>query len=148
MSTGTEIQLRGHVYRLGRLNAFQQLHVSRKVGPLIPALIPAFLAIGREGVKLEALESLAPMIQPFTDAFASMADADVEYVASVCLSVVQRQQGSTWAPVWSVQGKCLMFDDLDLGSVLPLVVRVITENLGPFISGLLTGQPTPVQTTA
>lgn len=138
-----EIQLNGQTYRLGRLNAFQQLHVSRKVGPLIPALIPAFLAISKEGVSMDGIGRLAPMIQPFTDAFASMADADVEYVASVCLSVVQRQQGSTWAPVWSVQGKCLMFDDLDLGSVLPLVVRVITENLGPFINGLLTAQTQP-----
>jgi len=139
----TEIQLNDQTYRLGRLNAFQQLHVSRKVGPLIPALIPAFLAISKEGVTMDGIGRLAPMIQPFTDAFASMADADVEYVASVCLSVVQRQQGSTWAPVWSVQGKCLMFDDLDLGSVLPLVVRVITENLGPFINGLLTAQTQP-----
>jgi hypothetical protein len=64
------------------------------------------------------------------------------------LGIVQRKQGSAWAPVWSSQGACLMFDDVDLATILPLVVRVITDNLGPFISGLLTGQMQPNQSQA
>jgi hypothetical protein len=138
----------GQSYRLGKLTAFQQLHVSRKVGPLIPTLVPAFLAMGKQGAGLDQLGRLASLVQPFTEAFASMSDEDVEYVAGICLGVVQRQQGSTWAPIWNQQGKCLMFDDIDLGAMIPLVVQVIVANLGPFISGLLTAQTQPKETAS
>lgn len=144
----TEITINAQAYRLGRLNAFQQLHVSRKVGPLIPTLVPAFLAMGTAGAGLDQLDRLASLIQPFTDAFAGMSDADVEYVAAICLGAVQRKQGEAWAPVWSQQGKCLMFDDMDLGTMVPLVVQVIVANLGPFISGLLTAQMQPKATAS
>lgn len=137
-----EIEVNGQTYRIGKLNAFQQLHVSRKVGPLMPRLIPAYIA-SQDGKILENLDVLAQMVEPFTQALSEMTDADVEYVAATCLAVVHRKQGNSWAPVWNAGGHCLMFDDVDLGTMLPLVVRVITENLGPFIRGLLTGQPTP-----
>ena len=143
-----EKQINGQTYRLGRLSAFQQLHVSRKVGPLIPTLVPAFLAMGNEGAGLDQIGRLASLVQPFTEAFASMSDEDVEYVAGICLGAVQRQQGSAWAPVWSQQGKCLMFDDIDLGTMIPLVVQVIVANLGPFFSGLLTAQMQPKETAS
>lgn len=42
-----------------------------------------------------------------------------------------------------------MFQDIDLGVMLPLVMRVITVNLGPFMQGLLTSQPSsPAATQA
>lgn len=144
----TEITINAQAYRLGRLNAFQQLHVSRKVGPLIPTLVPAFLAMGSEGPGLDQLGRLAALVQPFTDAFAGMSDADVEYVAAICLGAVQRSQGGTWSPVWSQQGKCLMFDDMDLSVMVPLVVQVIVANLGPFLEGLLTAQTQPQATAS
>lgn len=148
MSTLTEAEVSGKTYRIGRLNAFQQLHVSRKIGPLVPSLVPAFVALARAGAAADKPDQLAQMAAPFLDALAEMDDASVEYLAATCLSVVQRQQGSAWAPVWSAQSNCLMFDDVDLGTLLPLVVQVITRNLGPFINGLLTGQLTPAQTSA
>ncbi|MNT96690.1 hypothetical protein D3C72_2388480 [compost metagenome] len=56
-----------------------------------------------------------------------------------CLGVVQRQQQTGWARVWS--GQNTMFEDMDLSVTLPLVVQVITANLGNFIQGLLSAQP-------
>lgn len=140
-----EVTHGGQNYRIGKLNAFQQLHVSRKVGPLIPRLVPAFMAMAKGG---EAIDKLAQLLEPFAEAFADLPDEAVEYVAGTCLSVVQRQQGNTWAPVWNKQAASLMFDDIDLASMLPLVIKVITENLGPFISGLLSGQMQPTTTPA
>ncbi|MFX5562743.1 phage tail assembly chaperone, partial [Acinetobacter baumannii] len=63
-----------------------------------------------------------------------------EYVIGTCLSVVQHKQPTGWASVWAPSGKVAMFDDMDLSVTLPLVVQVITANLGPFIQGLLTSQ--------
>lgn len=141
----TEIEHGGNRYRIGKLNAFEQLHVSRKVGPLIPRLVPAFMAMAKDG---SAIDQIAQLLEPFAEAFADLSDEAVEYVAGTCLSVVQRQQGTAWAAVWNKQANCLMFDDMDLSSMLPLVIRVITDNLGPFISGLLSGQMQPQTTPA
>lgn len=174
-----EFEIGGKSYRADKLNAFQQFHVSRKIAPLIPALIPVFLAISKKfpqptggksgvlqkspqattetpgvaaapkpgvaapkaGVILESIPELAPLLQPFADGIAALPDDSAEYVMSTCLAVLRRHHGDNWTPVWSASAKAMMFDDINnLGAMLPLVVRVIVDNLGPFISGLLTSQ--------
>ncbi|MBJ9593232.1 hypothetical protein I5745_22340 [Burkholderia seminalis] len=165
-----EFQLGGHTYQIGRLNARQQFHVSRRIAPLIPPMVPALLklyselerardATGAAAVTAivggapaaEALaaskrdvvalaESVAPVLQPLTDALATLKDDDADYVLDACLSVVERKHMNGWAKVWSAQHRTTMFDDIGLEVMLPLVVRVIVANLGNFIGGLLTGQ--------
>lgn len=150
-----EFQLGGREYRMDKLNAIQQFHVSRKIAPLIPPLIPVFLQIAKsveagKGITKggvigaltdeQKLGALGPLLQPFADGMANLPDATVDYLFETCLSVVRRRKENNWAPIWSSQHKTLMFDDMDLGSLMPLIVRVITENLGPFIFGLLTSQ--------
>ncbi|QYY30237.1 hypothetical protein K2O51_22970 [Cupriavidus pinatubonensis] len=154
-----EIELGGNTYSIGRLSAKQQLHVSRRIAPVIPPMIPAFLklaeklkasgvdapeASGAATAKLLMggdLSDLGEALQPFADALAALNDADADYVFDNCLSAVQRRQDSGWARVVSLEQKTLMFQDMDLGVMLPLVVQVIVANLGPFIRGLLTSLP-------
>lgn len=136
-----EIQERGQVYRIGRLDAFKQLHVSRRLAPIVPTLVPVFLKIARQDSALEDLPGTAAILQPFADALAGMADADAEYLLATCLGVVQRQTApTTWAPVWSQSARACMFDDMDLGVMVKLVLEVVQDSLGPFIRGLLTSQ--------
>jgi hypothetical protein len=52
------------------------------------------------------------------------------------LSVVSRQQGSSWSQVWQSANKALMFDDIDLGVMTQIVVKVIMDSLSGFIKGL------------
>ena len=152
---GREIQLGGNAYSIGRLSAKQQLHVSRRIAPVIPPMIKlaekmkasgtdARDASGAANAKMLMagdLSDLGGALQPFADALASLNDADADYVFDNCLSVVQRRQDSGWARVVSLEQKTLMFQDMDLGVMLPLVVQVIVANLGPFIQGLLTSLP-------
>ncbi|WP_011298553.1 phage tail assembly chaperone [Cupriavidus necator] len=134
-----EIELASNRYSIGRLNAMQQFHVSRRIAPIIPALIPVYMRMQASGKPLtEDLDGLATALQPLADGLAALKDDDAEYVIGTCLSVVQRQQATGWARVWS--GKESMFDDMDLSVTLPLVIQVISANLGPFINGLLTSQ--------
>lgn len=141
-----EIDLEGNRYSLGRLNAMQQFHVSRRIAPIIPALIPVFLRVRASGKPLtDDMEGLAEALQPLADGLAALKDEDAEYVIGTCLSVVQRKQATGWARVWS--GNNTMFDDMDLSVILPLAVQVITANLGPFIQGLLTSQQSGPQET-
>ena len=89
---------------------------------------------------LTLVDAIAPVLQPFADALAGLKDEDAEYVFGTCLSVVERWQGAGWAKIWSAAHKTSMFDDIGIDVMLPLVVRVVVANLGPFISGLLTSQ--------
>lgn len=136
-----EITERGQVYRIGRLDAFKQLHVSRRLAPVVPTLVPVFLKIARQESAMQDIPGTAALLQPFADALASMADADAEYLLSTCLSVVQRKTSeTTWAPVWSDKARACMFDDMDLGVMVKLVLEVVKDSLGPFMRGLLTSQ--------
>lgn len=156
----TEFEINGVQYRSGKLDTFKQLHVSRKIAPLVPKVLPAFAAIaqakradgaeGAEGAVLgEAIDEvrklgvqdidlIAKAIEPVTNVMAEMSDADVEYLFANCLAVVQRKQGKDWAPIW--RNEALMFDDIELPQMTQIAMKVIWDNLGPFIQGLLVKQ--------
>lgn len=136
-----EIELADQKYRVAKLDAMRQFHVSRKLGPIVPTLVPVFLQMAREG-GVKDIGASAALLQPFADALAGMSDADAEYVLATCLSVVRRKTNAdTWAPVWSDKAKACMFDDMDLGTMVQLTLEVVKDSLGPFIRGLLTSLP-------
>lgn len=139
----TEFDLNGQHYRLGKLDAFKQFHVSRKIAPIIPSLIPVFIKIAEAQSLKDDLTQITELLGPFAEGIAGMPDEAAEYVVGTCLSVVHRQQGNGFVPMWNVQQKVCMFDDMDLSTLIPLVVRVIQDSLGGFIQGLLTSQSSP-----
>lgn len=143
----------GQEYSIGRLNALDQLHVSRKIAPIIPNLIPIISevakgdltktieaiesmkesgALDQVGDELNGLEPLANALTPLMDVFAQMPEDDVDYIVHKCLSVVRRNGAVV------CRGTSIMFDDIELAQILPLAVAVIRKNLGNFIQDLLT----------
>jgi len=146
----TEFELDGVRYRIGQLTAFQQFHVSRRIAPLLPPLVPIFMSIAKESAKLGGkkdagvnLDSIAGLLQPFADSLADLSDEAAEYVLGTCMGVVQRLAASTpnetWVPVWSANAKRVMFDDIaDIGKMLQITVRVLQSALGPFLAASLT----------
>ena len=142
-----EFELGGNTYRVGKLSAFQQFHVSRRIAPIIPTLVPVFVKIARDGGATEDLNGLAEVMTPFAEGIAAMSDETSEYVFATCLSAIQRKHTNGWASVWNGQSNLCMFDDMDLGVMIQLVVRVIQDSLGPFISGLLMSQPSSPTST-
>lgn len=139
------IPIGGHDYTIGRLNALDQLHVSRKIAPIIPNIMPILTEVAKgdlekviesieadENAELAGLEPLAKALEPFMEAIAKMPEEDVNYVVHKCLSVVKRNGAVV------CRGNSIMFDDLDMNHLLPLTVAVIRTNLGNFIQGLLT----------
>lgn len=136
----TEFEIAGQKYRMGKMNAFMQMHVSRRIAPIIPTLIPIFVKISNDGGITKDLDGLAAVMTPFADGIANMSDEASEYVISNCLSVVQREHANGWRPVWSNQNKVCMFEDMDLRVLIQICMRVIQDSLGPFIQGLLMSQ--------
>lgn len=144
-----EFSVNGQNYRSAKIDAMRQFHLSRKIAPIIPALIPVFGKLAEsqraEGAKplSSDLATMANLFEPFAEAIAGMPDEVAEYVMGTCLSVVQRQQGTTWAPIWNERQKVCMFDDIDAGVMVQLAAYVVRESLGPFLAGLLSTSAQP-----
>jgi len=119
-----DFEINGQQYRSGKLNARQQFHVARRLAPVLGGL-----ATASQG----KTDNFATFLQPIADAIAGMSDADCDYVLDNCLAIVQRQQGSSWANIFV--NKAQMFDDIDMGVMLQIASKVITENLGGFFQG-------------
>ncbi|EPW3447067.1 hypothetical protein QWI91_05070 [Acinetobacter baumannii] len=144
------MQIGNYDYEIGRLNAIDQFHVSRKIAPIIPTIMPILTELAKGELqktieKLESaeendvsglaeanLESLGVALQPLMDAFAKMPEDDVDYVIKKCLAAVSRNGAKV------VVRDAIMFDDLGMEHILPLTIAVIRTNLGNFIQGLLT----------
>jgi len=135
-----EFEINGKSYRIEKLDAFKQFHVSRRIAPILPTLIPVFLKVMKDGGVGEDLLGLVEVIKPFTEGIAAMPDEAAEYVLRTCLATSQRLNGKTWAPVWSVGANACMYDDMDISEMMQIVIKVVEDSLGSFISGFLTGQ--------
>ncbi len=131
MSDPTTIN--GADYQIGQLDARRQLHVGRRLMPVM-APIAAMLQTAQSGEVSDPMAALMPI----ANAISRMEDDEMDYIISHCLSVVQRQNtkhGGGWGPVVASNGR-LMFDDIKLVHMLQIVAAVIKENLGPFFSDL------------
>ena len=120
----SELLVNGKTFILhGRLDAFTQLHVARKLGPSIP-IIEGLIGLENAGKDKNILTVLM---------LSHISDNDTEYVMRKCLALVYRKQGETMkpAPIQAPDG-ALVFDDITLSEMLQLTVAVIDENLGTF----------------
>ena len=129
-------------YTTGKLSAFQQLHVARRLAPVLAEL---FVSFKNNPEQLDAatnenpaggFDILAIASIPLAETFAKMPEADVDYVVNTCLSVCQRKQAKGWAKV--MKDNVLMFQDIELDTLIGLTSEVVQENLGRFFP---TGQP-------
>lgn len=120
-------------YRVGRLGAWDQLHVARKVGPLYANVLQSGSAAVRGDI------SVAALLGPVMSGLASLSKEDSEYLIRTCLSACQRRQLVEDKEVWSkvaINGK-IMFDDVGVEEMYRLTLEVVKANLGNFFQGLL-----------
>jgi len=119
------VDVGGFQYRIGRIDARKQFHVARRLAPLLAGLGDAASLNG---------DGFAKFLGPIADALSHMSDDDVDYVLDACLSVCHRvQPNGQGAQVMTRSG--LMFQDIDMGQMIQLAVKVIQSNLGGFFPG-------------
>ncbi|MFP8577351.1 phage tail assembly chaperone [Klebsiella pasteurii] len=147
-----ECTINGVNYRANKLGVFDQLKVSRKLLPILAGLMSDFSSIKAllpasaqlDSGSLDKLEPVFNTLLPrIADEVSKLSEEDTNAIIHPCLAVVVRQNGKTWAPVFR-SGE-LMFDDIDLFSMLQLVARVVADSLGNFLPELPTSE-TPPQT--
>lgn len=125
MSGADEIEVNGHSYRLAKLDAMTQFHITRRLGGVLAAI-----RSGSEGGDI-----LAILMQ----AIGELPDADCEYVISRCLSgCTRRQEGDAgWASVY--RHNQLMFADIAMPDMLRLTWATLQSNLSDFFTSLRSG---------
>lgn len=136
-----EFEIKGVQYRTAKLSVFDQLKVSRKLLPVLAGMLADFQGIkaaAEGGDVYKAMETALPKI---ADSLAGMSEEDTNAIIFPCLSVVSRQTGKGWSPVMA-QGT-LMFDDIDLMSMLQMVGRVVGDSLGNFLPALPASETAP-----
>ena len=140
----TELEIVGNTYRINSMPAMTQFHVMRKLGPVLPGIVPVLAqaaaalpqADGQEDggamTTVDGVAAIAMAARPLLDGLAAMADADAEYVINHCLSAVMRRDpgGKSWNAV-SRDG-VTMFDDIDLMTSMQIVWAVLRENYTGF----------------
>lgn len=137
-----EFQIKGVNYRAAKLDVFQQLKVSRKLLPVLAGLVSEFSTLKAQAVAGNSGAVVESVLPKIADTLAALPDDDVNAVIYPCLGVVSRQHEKGWVKVFD-QG-LLMFDDIDLFTMLQLVARVVADSLGNFLKELPASEtPTP-----
>ncbi|HAG2283654.1 TPA: hypothetical protein G8W61_003998 [Salmonella enterica] len=135
-----ECSVKGHDYRVAKLSVFDQLKVTRKLLPVLAGMMSDFVSIrsllpadGKiDGAKFDALKPVFETLLPrIADELSSLTEDDTNAIIHPCLAVVSRKHMGGWTPVFN-SGQ-LVFDDIDLLTMLQLVARVVADSLGNFL---------------
>lgn len=121
----------GNQYSIGRVPARKQLHIARRLAPVLQAL--AFSA-----AKEMSTKDSSELIGPISEMAAKMTDADVDFVIDTCLAVCKRKGDAGYFPVMSSNG-VLMFDDITMPVMLQLAFAVVQENMADFFPQAASG---------
>lgn len=133
-----EFEIKGVQYRTAKLSVFDQLKVTRKLLPVLAGIMPDMQSI-KNALPKESGESnpqavygvLEKALPKIAEKLADMTEEDTNAIIFPCLSVVSRNHGKGWAAV--MQSGELMFDDIDLMSMLQMVGHVVGDSLGNFL---------------
>lgn len=136
-----DIKIGDHTFRIGRLNAFDQLHVARRIAPLVHSAVFAAgplnealvaFAKGDEKKSDEAMVRAFMQSAPFLQALAQLPDSDVDFVIKKVMSVSMIEIGGHFTPC--MQGGEVMVDNLSLTDLLALTVQCLMPVLRPILS--------------
>ena len=155
-----EFTIAGQAYRAGPMDGMTQLHVLRRLGPIMGAfrglaavvpVTPEPAAASDPAGALAALPAALPaaalspetmaVMAPVMEAFSRMPDEDVDFVLGATLGLVRRQEkgDAGWAAVWNPAAKRPMFADMNAMAMISIAFNVLVAELGPSSSGSLTG---------
>ena len=110
------MELNGKEYQIAKLDAMTQLHVSRRLAPLLASM-------AGEG----------DMMTKVLSAVGKLSDDDTEYVINKCLTGCTRSRdGGGVAKIYK-DGK-LLFDDIKLKDMMQLTMATLEENLSDFFT--------------
>lgn len=141
------LEVNGAIYRTRMLDAFTQFHVGRRLAPLlavsgasagglIRSQAEQAAATGKPLDDIMNAETFMPLLPLMAEVLSRMPEDDCNYVLKHCLQVVDRQVSEgAWQCLSTPDGQ-LMYQDLQMPTMVRLVWEVVQDNLGGFLKGL------------
>ncbi len=133
MNEPVEKEINGHIYSFRKLDTFTQFHVVRKLSPAFML----FADLADKNANFNELDIEA--IMPIMEFISTMKEEDVNYLLKVCLNVVARKnpQSGDLQKILAGGNLQLMFQDIDLSTMIQLTVQVIMGSVGNFYNSPL-----------
>jgi len=110
-----EFIVNGKEYTHMPLDAFTQLHVSRKTGPL-------FVGMAMDKTAITLLHDIA--------------DDDLESTLKKLMPFVRRKDGGAWAIVYNKDAGRFMYDDIGGGELMEIMFNVLLDYLPDFFAAI------------
>lgn len=136
-SSDRDFEVGSRQFKLSKIDAFKQFHIVRRLGPILGDIIPVARQLAKnkmdqmsEEQKLDAIASLG---SPIMAGISKLSDEDANKVLlGLCSAVEMKQSSGNWARVATDAG--LMFEDLDLPTLLQIAGRAFAYNLAGFFA--------------
>lgn len=135
-----EFELNGRKFKIGKLNAFKQFHIVRRIAPILADLLPAIgemqklQKIKSNKTEAESFDEMAKVLAPLLTGFSKLSDQDSEFVLFGLLSCVETHSMGAWSYV--VRDSMLMSQDLELPALIQIAGRSFMANLSSFFAVL------------
>ena len=126
-------------FKIGKINAFKQFHIARRLAPILADMLPGMKkmqAIKDDNLtEDQRLDQIAEIAGPIMNGLSKLSDSDADFVLMGLLAAAElKQPTGNWARI-VVDGR-LMFDNLDLPTMLQVAGRVFMENIAGFFGAL------------
>lgn len=137
-----ETTINNVTYDIGKMPVRTQLHVLRKIGPLLAKLdkLPGIFMLAKQSsmTKEETAFLVFQSIGPVMTALSDLPQEDVDFVMDQCLLVTQRKDATTGKFATVFTGAMMMFP-LELPELMKLVFEVLKHNYDNFFDLLPLG---------
>lgn len=130
-------------FKLSKINAMKQYHIVRRIAPILGDMLPAMKDIAKahdskDMTEEQKLEKAVQFAGPIMTGISKLSDKDSEVVLYGLLAAVEiKQAEGNWAKI--VVGDQLMFDNLDLPTMLQAAGRSFMFNMAGFFDVLQRG---------
>lgn len=128
----------GKNFKISKLNAFKQFHIARRVAPLMSRLLPVMAEIAKtlknekDMSEQERFDQIVKIGQPVLQGLSELPEKDADTLLKSLLAAVEMEQDAgNWAYI--VVGENLMFQNLELSTLLAVAGRAFIFNLKGFI---------------
>ena len=123
-------------YRSDKLDAFTQLHIVRRVAPVIaPFLMEGGITADLKNPDFRA--DLGGIMVIMQRSFGILKDDDCDYVIKACLKVTYRMDVNRWVPLWNTNADAMQYNTLDLIDLFKIASQVLMDNLASFSAALV-----------
>jgi hypothetical protein len=135
-------EINGRKFKLNKVDAMQQFHIARRIGPLLSEILPVMGKIAKQMsngametmTEEQKFDEMSKAAAPFMNGLSKLSDQDSEFVLFRLLNSVEVHQPeyNSWARVASHAG--IAMQDIDLPILLQAAGRALFFNLSGFLA--------------